>query len=266
MLVPEAVGVDEETLDKLCKATEEDLFLSDISPLGVKFNTLRGNTKDLEKEEDVKKGKYGKVCTKFYASSNKDYSERAICTASRTYQTAKINDLKSMDLSKDQYEAEFNKVVDKGCICVGLGTSTLKFNNIERKSEGESVSVCPGPNTAYFSRRIGLTEMIDHIYGRTNVIDRDDRPNFFIKELSLYIDYFKDMIEDVKINVTNKQKKSFSTFGKNLQDGIAYYNNLFSDLQTAFTENKELILNDLKSYEEKLSLMIRNVDKLEIVK
>ena len=50
LLVPEATTVDKKTLNQLAKSKEEDLYLSDISPLGVPFNNLKANTKDLEKE------------------------------------------------------------------------------------------------------------------------------------------------------------------------------------------------------------------------
>ena len=59
MLVPEATSVDDETLNKLIEAEEADLYLSDISPLGVPFNSLRGNSKDIEKEDRIGEGKPG---------------------------------------------------------------------------------------------------------------------------------------------------------------------------------------------------------------
>ena len=55
LLVPEATTVDDKTLNKLAKAKEEDLYLSDIAPLGVPFNNLKSNTKD--KKEKKKKDK-----------------------------------------------------------------------------------------------------------------------------------------------------------------------------------------------------------------
>ena len=43
--------------------------------------------------------------------------------------------------------------------------------------------------------------MVDHIYGRSNIITRTDRPNMFIKELNLYIDYLrKKKTETISIN------------------------------------------------------------------
>ncbi|PID27828.1 MAG: hypothetical protein CR982_04960 [Candidatus Cloacimonadota bacterium] len=265
MLVPEAVSVDDETLDKLCKAKEEDLYLSDISPLGVKFNNLRGNSRDLERIEDIKNGKYGRVCTKFYASSNTEFTKRPVCTASRAYQTMKVNQLKSLNLPKEEYEKKFRKIVDKSCICVGLGTSLLKANGIKRSNEGEGVSVCPGPNTAYFTKKSSLTEMIDHIYGRTNIIERNDRPNFLIKELSLYIDYFKNMISEANPKITVKEKKKFDTFGKNLKEGIEYYNRVFNDPKVRFSEGRDSILKELKGYEYKLDKLIDKANNIIVL-
>ena len=60
--------------------------------------------------------------------------------------------------------------------------------------EGPGVSVCPGPNIAYFTESLSLHSMVDHIYGRKNVIQRSDRPMMFIKELQLYVDYFVKMV------------------------------------------------------------------------
>src|SRR5690606_40713201 len=54
LLVPEATAVDKKTLDRLINAKEEDLYLSNISPLGVPFNNLRDNTKDIERDVLIK--------------------------------------------------------------------------------------------------------------------------------------------------------------------------------------------------------------------
>ncbi|MBK9359100.1 MAG: hypothetical protein IPN08_17265 [Bacteroidales bacterium] len=45
LLVPEVANVDESTLQLLLDAKEEDLYLSNISPLGVPFNSLRATQK-----------------------------------------------------------------------------------------------------------------------------------------------------------------------------------------------------------------------------
>jgi hypothetical protein len=246
LLVPEAVSIDRPTMQQLIEAKEKDLYLSNISPLGVPFNSLRGNTKDVEKLELAKQGIPGSKCPKRYLVSNKDYSEKAICTASRQYQRIKIQELEQTNLSPHQLQIEKDKIIDKSCICVGLGTSALKVHNVDTKVEGDGISVCPGPNTAYFSKEMSLQEMIDHIYGRINVISANHRPNLFVKELRLYVDYLKTKIEETKISVNKKQEKYLITFTKNLKEGIDYYQKLFSSVKEQFVETKNLINNDLE--------------------
>ncbi|MDO9261430.1 MAG: hypothetical protein Q7U08_05775, partial [Flavobacteriaceae bacterium] len=188
LLVPEATNVDEFTLNRLMEAKEEDLYLSNISPLGVPFNSLRGNTKDAEKLAFIENGKPGSNCPKKYLVSNTEFTEKAICSASRKFQKLKLEELESLEISSEEKKNRFDQIVDKSCICVGLGTSVLLINNLSTKTEGTGVSVCPGPNMAYFSKKLSLKEMVNHIYGRTNVIERTDRPHMFVKEIYAYVD------------------------------------------------------------------------------
>jgi hypothetical protein len=252
LLVPEVTTVDDATLKKLIKAKEEDIYLSGISPLGVPFNNLRGNTKDLEKEANIKKGRPGSSCPRKLVILNKEFKDTGLCTASREYQYLKLKELDAKVLSVEAHKNEFNKITDKSCTCVGLGTSALLKYNIETKSEGKGVSVCPGPNMAYFSKEMSLVEMTHHIYGKSNIISRTDRPHMFIKELSIYIDYLKDKIEESKGAMTIKQEKYLNTFVKNLNTGIEYYHNLFCSQISSFKELKENLLNELKENSENL--------------
>jgi hypothetical protein len=246
LLVPEIVNVDEVTLKKLVEAKEEDLYLSNISPLGVPFNNLRGNSKDESKLAFIEKGRPGSACPKEYVALNTEFSGKALCTASRKYQHLKLQQLDEAGLSAEQYKREYEKVVEKACICVGLGTAALIVNDMDRKTEGEGVSVCPGPNLAYFSRRMDLKEMIDHIYGRTNVISRTDRPHVFLKELSIYIKYLQDKIEDAKVSATGYQEKYFSTFITNLEEGINYYTSLAGHIMKSGRERTSQFINELE--------------------
>jgi len=255
LLVPEATTVDKETLNKLAIAKEEDLYLSDISPLGVPFNNLRGNTKDLEKETKINTGRPGSVCPKRFVALNKEFKETGICTASREYQRKKIKELSNEELSPSQYQIQVNKVTEKTCTCVGLGTSALLAYDLDTKVEGVGVSVCPGPNMAYYSKIMSLKEMTNHIYGRLNVISRNDRPNMFIKELNIYIDFLKNKFEETKGSLDRKQEKYFSTFTTNLNEGISYYHNLFDTAKDAFDEAKSTIFNELELSKNKLQLL-----------
>jgi hypothetical protein len=201
----------------------------------------------------VDKGRPGSPCPKKLLVSNTEFTEKAICSASRQYQNLKLEELDAQNVCSEEHKKNFDKIVDKSCICVGLGTTPLINNDIERKVEGESVSICPGPNMAYFSKVISLVEMIDHIYGRSNIISRDDRPNMFIKELSLYIDYFKEKIEEASRPFTDRQIKYFEKFRKNMIDGIEYYKDLFADAMVKFENTKSNLLSDLKILEEELN-------------
>ncbi|MEI7907782.1 MAG: hypothetical protein WCI84_10555, partial [Bacteroidota bacterium] len=220
LLCPEVTNVDDHTLDLLCKAKEEDLYLSNISPLGVPFNSLRGNTKDIEKQELIDKGRPGSSCPKKYIQLNTEFGERAICRASREYQNLKINLFGEKGLNEEERRKEFDAVVEKSCICVGLGTSALIVNNLSTRTEGPGVSVCPGPNIAYFEKVVSLRTMADHIYGRTSIVNEAYRPNLFVKELQLYVDYLKNMIDETPKPFTEKQMKYYQLFQQNLDEGI----------------------------------------------
>ena len=266
LLVPEATRVDDTTMSKLIEAKEEDLYLSDVSPLGILFNNLRGSTKEIEKISLVDKEKPGSPCTKKFLALNKEFSEKGLCTASRKYQFLKIKELNYQGVSSREYQKRYEKIVDKECICTGLGTPALIVNNMDTKIEGDSVSVCPGPNIAYFSKIMSLKEITDHIYGRANVITRMDRPNMFIKELKIYIDYLKNKIETSQLSPTNKQKLYLEKFTKNLNSGINYYSKLFCSLDHRYKEMKFSIIQDLKDSQQTLRLLNVEIENLMITK
>ncbi len=248
LLCPEVTNVDDHTLDLLCKAKEEDLYLSNISPLGVPFNSLRGNTKDIEKQEMIDKGRPGSSCPKKYIQLNTEFGERAICRASREYQNLKINLFGEKGLNEEERRKEFDAVVEKSCICVGLGTSALIVNNLSTRTEGPGVSVCPGPNIAYFEKVVSLRTMADHIYGRTSIVNEAYRPNLFVKELQLYVDYLKNMIDETPKPFTEKQMKYYQLFQQNLDEGIAYYKQLYAD----FEEKVAVLKNDVMAELEQI--------------
>jgi len=265
LLVPEATSVDDETIDKLINAKEEHLYLSNISPLGVPFNSLKGNTKDIEKQELIDAGKPGSHCPRQYVKLNYEYTEKGLCTASSRFQKIKIKELDEQNLSELEHKVEYDKIVDKSCICLGLGISSMKAHGIEvTKAEGHGISVCPGPNMAYFSKRVSLKDMIDHIYGRANVISRNDRPNMFIKEIGLYIDYLKKELENTSPILNRKQKKYFDNFVKNMKSGVEYYQGLFSEVRSSFDNKKSEIMSDLEmslQAIESLTLKVENLKK-----
>ena len=255
LLVPEATTVDKKTLNHLAAAKEEDLYLSDISPLGIPFNNLKGNTKDTEKFNLIARNRPGSSCPKKFVALNKEFKDTGICTASREYQNLKIKELEAKELSAEEHQLKYEKIIEKTCACVGLGTSALLAYNLDSRVEGEGVSVCPGPNMAYYSKIMSLKNITDHIYGRDKMITRTDRPNMFIKELHIYIDFLQKKLEDAKISMDINQKRYLVKFTNNLEEGVAYYKNLFEGLKDSFIETKSIILSELERGESKLRLI-----------
>lgn len=260
LLVPEVINVDRATIKQLEEAKEEDLYLSEISPLGVLFNNLKNNTKDLEKESLIKKGTPGSVCPKKYIALNQEYGEKGLCASSSQYQNLKIKELNNKNLSAEEYKKEYEKITNKACLCVGLGTSALILNGMNTYVEGEGVSVCPGPNLAYFSKEMSLKEIMNHIYGKFTGLVDSNRPNMFIKELSLYIDFLKKKTETMFPLQTPKDEKYLQVFSHNLKEGISYYTDLFASLTDKFKTTKSKILSDLKKYKEELSDLISKIN------
>jgi hypothetical protein len=252
LLVPEVTNVDDDTQRLLIEAEEKDLYLSGISPLGVPFNTVRGNSKDIEKALFIAKGRPGSSCPKKYVSLNKEFTDKAICLASRQYQAIKIKELDDQQLDPESYKNAFDRIVDKACLCVGLGTSALINNGLDTRVEGRGVSICPGPNMAYFSKVVSLREMVDHIYGRANIIERTDRPHVFVKELGLYVDFLRKKIGEIQAPVSESQAKYLTTFRNNLQQGIDYYRELFQSTAQTLAHLRETVLQELERYEMEL--------------
>ena len=265
LLVPEAATIDETTIDILSKAGEEDYYVSNTSPLGVSFNSVKGNTKDRERDAIAATGKPGFACTKKFLVSSREYTEKSICTASKQYQKIKLNELQQESLTPEAYQKRLGKITERTCLCEGLATAGYLTYGIENEKESKGVSVCPGPNLAYFHRKMSLKEMVDHIYGKANMIIHKNRPNMFVKELRIYLDFLANKLDEAKANVTKKQQKYLADFAKNLKDGIEYYTELFNELKDSFEETKETIISDLERYLETLNGLNSEIEKLELV-
>jgi hypothetical protein len=95
--------------------------------------------------------------------------------------------------------------------------------------------------------------MVDHIYGRTNIITRNDRPNFLIKEAGLYIDYLKNKIQNSEMPMNEKVKKSFTDFKNNIKSGLDYYKKLFAENRSVFDDKTKSAIERLAEAEKNLS-------------
>ena len=236
LLVPEVTNVDEVTLNSLATAKPEDYYLSNSSPLGVPFNSFRKSTSEMQRLSRIEAGRPGSPCTKKCLISNTEFSEQPICTASRKYQNLKINQLKQLNiegqLDEQLLHREIEALEQKDCLCEGLGSSALLCNDIAPlRKFSNAVSICPGPNLAYFSGIFTLRQMVDFIYGRTNILNAVHRSNMFINELRLYVTHFKAEISKNIDSITTLKIKQLKAFKENLLKGIEYYQHLSKELK-----------------------------------
>ena len=250
LLVPEATNVDPETLMLLQNAKSKDLYLSPISPLGVPFNTVRDTNSEKLKLERFKNGRPGSPCPKGHLVSNMEFSKKPVCTASIFYQKRKIQAL-SKDLSGEVLTRAINTVIQKVCLCEDLAAGAL-INHEQDNSRPLKSAICPGPNLAFFSRISTLKEMVDHIYGRFNVTNDTPRPHMFIKELKMYVDYFKKEVAKRLPELSKKDISYIELFKSNLDDGITYYKDVIPKIIEETKKYQESMLNDLKTLQNEL--------------
>ena len=240
LLVPEATSVDQATRKLLANAKEEDLYLSHISPLGVPFNTLRGTTNEYFKQKRIYANNAGSSCPKKFLALSKEYGAKGICSASKKFQDLKLEELESKKdtLTVAMFENAKNKITEKSCLCVGLANASYLENDIKIKGQAQGVVVCPGPNMAYFDHEVSLSKMIQHIYGNTSILTVANRPNMFVKELNMYLDYLKNEIATVSAEITATQIKKWNLFKNNLTEGVGYYQSLFSSSDSHENRNQ----------------------------
>lgn len=249
LLVPEVTNVDEAHLKKLISATDTDVFLSDSSPLGIPFWNLRTSGSEEARRQRIREGKPGSLCPKGHAKLNTEFTPIPICPSSSAYQKLKLQRLqKESRLIKHFNEAK-DKIFAKSCLCHDLaGGATLKYNI----DVNATPAVCSGPNILNFSRIATLEEMVSHIYGRLSILTNHNRPHMFIKELSLYIEYFRKEKEEFSLGILTKTPKYFREFKENLINGIEYYRRLAEQL---VEEQRERFLQDLKALRKEFDLI-----------
>jgi hypothetical protein len=257
LLCPEATTVDAETLLLLGAAREEDVILSHASPLGVRFNYLKGTSGQRERLLRVTQGRPGSPCTEKYLVSNTEFTTEPICTASYAYQKKKIEQLRSLGLPREQYIKQYHNIVNKECLCIGLSNAAIHAYGLPPFKNLESVTVCPGPNIAYFTKVATLSEMADHIYGRGDLISVKDRPHMFIKELLLNIKYLEEQVLALT-EIEAKGVKDLMQFGLNLLKGVVYYR----ELSSRVTCDADAFNEQLGRCEEEIGDLIQ---KLQVV-
>jgi len=237
LLVPEVTCVESTTFNKLKEADESDLYLSEVSPLGVPFNNLRHSVSEEHTANKVEIGDPGSPCPKGFLVSNTEFSEVPICTASKEYQQQKLNELSATITDGTELALEQAKVVKKTCLCDHLGNGAL-INLGIKKEEKAPQAVCPGQNISWFNREYSLMEMMAHFYNKQKSLVSKDRPHMFAKEIQMYVDYFDRLIK--KSDLNERTTKTLNEFYENMKSGMEYCRT-FSKKQPFTSENIDSI-------------------------
>lgn len=220
LLVPEATCIDEPTRNLLRTAGEDDVYLSESSPLNIPFNNIHNSGSEKWTQENISKGSPGSACPKGFLVSNNEFTELPICHASKEFQKQKLAEVEKLDVSEEKRERYREKVLAKQCICDHLGNGALIALGIQ-KVQASPQSICPGPNIAWFNRIYTLHEMVNHIYGRSQSLVPPERPHMFAKELVMYVDHFEKTIRDADLNSV-REVKTLKEFKVNLDKGIGF--------------------------------------------
>ena len=220
LLVPEAVCVEPDTLTKLANAVDEEVELSDASPLRVLFWIFRSCEAEDARRRRNAEGNPGVQCLKGYFQSNTEFTDRPICLSSRAYIERKLKQLPTEGLSPEQLALVTEAVLGRACVCHELGGGAVQTYGIQPRV---NAMVCPGPNIADFSRTASLDEMVGHIYGRGSIMTRTDRPHTFLRELALYTEHLRKQLSLLALQLCDSTSQYFQEFKDNLLAGVRHY-------------------------------------------
>lgn len=217
LLVPEATCVDKTTRELLRQSSEDDLYMSQVSPLNILFNNIRNTGAERWTAKMINEGNPGSTCPKGFLAFNTEFTDRPLCLASRQYQKMKLESIDGLEISEDEKEKLRKGVLEKFCICHQLGNGALIALGIADEDSSPQC-ICPGPNVAWFNKIYTLKEMVDHIYGRGPSLVSSERPHVFAKEIVMYVDYFETQVSQCAY--TSKDIKTLQEFKTNLEDGM----------------------------------------------
>ena len=147
--------------------------------------------------------------------------------ASREYQVQKLAHLDEEGYNPEQLAVVREDVLAKTCLCRDLAGGVEEKNNFKNRSH---TSVCTGPNIVNFSRLASLREMVDHIYGRNQLISQPDRPHVFVREAELYVEFVQSELDRFALDLSARTPKYFEEFRANLLEGLDFYRDLADEL------------------------------------
>ncbi len=255
LLTPDVTNVDDAHLKKLAAATAEDVYLSDCSPLGIPFWSLRSSSSERVRHKRILAGRPGSPCPKGYLAFNTEFTGQPVCSASRAYQRRKLANLPEERLTEDQLPVIKGKVVAKACICHDLAAGATIKNGIDPHA---NTVVCCGPNIVGFSKTSTLEELVGHIYGRLSLLESEKRPHMFIRELSLYVEQLRSEIQQASLGLLDITPTYFREFKENLLQGIDYYRRVAEGF---VEEKRNRFVTDLQHFRDRLETLVqRNIE------
>ncbi|MEE9381806.1 MAG: hypothetical protein V3V08_00130 [Nannocystaceae bacterium] len=222
LLVPEVCQIEDETRQRIAEAGGEQVRLSHGSPIGVRFWLLRTCSSEVARQRRYADGKPGSACPKGLLTRETELSKAPLCLAARGYQRkmfAKVDP----DLDPVEKRLQTLRIASPTCICHDLGGSFKMARGIEDAADS---CVCPGPNLVHFHKISSLDEMVDHIYGRGDLLADHARPHVLLNETRLYLDYLAEQRGYEGTSVCELRPATFKKFEKNLLDGLQYYRGL----------------------------------------
>jgi hypothetical protein len=251
LLVPEVVRIDDEHLEKVREAGEKEIKLTRSSPLGIPFWNLLTSESEAYRRERIAEGKAGSICPHRYLKFNTEFTKKPICRSSKAYQTLKIKEIKGRDdLDEEQRAAHVQETTDRACICFDLSAPALKVMNLPTTSK---LNVCVGPNARFFDKVSSLREMADHIYGRIDLLKGKNRPNMFVNELRLYMEYMAEEVERVRLKLSSQTHEYFEGYKLNMLNGIEYYREQADNL---VAKGRDSFLSQLDTLAAEIDAMV----------
>jgi len=241
LLVPDVVTLDDDTRGRLLRAKREDIQLSWSSPLEVRYWNLMTSAGEDDRRRRIASDRPGSPCPKGLLAIDRSHGKAPLCLAARQYQERQLSTLRAAGCFPATSAEVEARMLAKSCICHGLGGGILAGLGID---PGATASVCPGPNLTSFGRLASLDDMVGHIYGRIDLVEKDCRPHVFVAELKLNLDYLRQEIEDFNRGLSDRKAEYLARSRENLEAGIEFYRALAADMgpdQEAFLEQLEEI-------------------------
>jgi hypothetical protein len=245
LLVPEVVSIDEPHLEKVAVAEEKDVELSENSPLGIPFWSLKTSASEESRRRRIEEGKPGSPCPKGFVAFNTDYTDFPICVASRAFQMRKLDELDCDNMCPEAIEDARERVLAKSCICHELSGGAVEEEKVD-------TAVCCGPNTVYFSKVATLKEMVDHIYGRASLPISAERPHMFVKELALHVSRLRDQLDRQAKGFQSATAESCAEARDNLLSSIGYYRTKASHIMAERAGDFHSRLDELRGELERM--------------